>query len=162
MVNKAVFLDRDGVLNREKGNYITRVEDFEVLTGVPEALKTLQDAGYLLVVITNQGGIAKGLYDANELNAMHRKLIETVAESGVQFTEVYYCPHHPDYGLCLCRKPGSLMVEKAMARFHIDPDKSYFIGDRDRDIGCAKGAGVTGILVESNRDLRETIQVIPL
>src|SRR5690606_26131360 len=100
-MRKAVFLDRDGVLNHERGKHTWTLEDFEVLPDVPQALKRLQDAGWLLVVITNQSGIGLGLYGHAEVAALHRYLHAMLAEQGVHLTEVYYCPHHPTRGRCL-------------------------------------------------------------
>ena len=160
-MNKAVFLDRDGVLNKELGDYVCRFEDFKVLEHNFTALKELQDRGYLLIVITNQGGLAKGWYSANVLDQMHTQLITTYAEQGVLISEVYYCNHHPEYnGKCLCRKPGSLMLEKALARFGIDASKSYFIGDRERDVIAGEAAGVTGILIDSDQPIGDVLRLI--
>jgi D-glycero-D-manno-heptose 1,7-bisphosphate phosphatase len=160
-MNKAVFLDRDGVLNKELGDYVCRFEDFKVLEHNFTALKELQDRGYLLIVITNQGGLAKGWYSANVLDQMHTQLITTYAEQGVLISEVYYCNHHPEYnGKCLCRKPGSLMLEKALARFGIDASQSYFIGDRERDIIAGQAAGVTGILIDSDQPIGDVLRLI--
>ncbi len=160
-MNKAVFLDRDGVLNAETGNYVSSIEEFTILPQVAEALKIWQDKGYLLIVITNQGGIARGLYTHRDLEEMHMLLQQHLNDAGVLLHEIYYCPHHPEYtGKCLCRKPGSLWVEKAIARFRIDPARSFFIGDRERDIQAAEAAGVMGILVESNRSLLEINHLI--
>lgn len=160
-MNKAVFLDRDGIINVEMGDYIKRFEDFTLIPQLGEALSSLKSKGYLLVVITNQGGLAKNLYSVAELNKMHAYLIEEMKKYDVSFEEIYYCPHHPEYnGKCLCRKPGSQMVEKAIARFNIDPSQSYFIGDKQRDIDAGNAVGVKGILVESNPDLFEVVSRI--
>ena len=160
-MNKAVFLDRDGVLNKELGDYVCRFEDFNVLEHNFTALKELQDRGYLLIVITNQGGLAKGWYSANVLDQMHTQLITTYAEQGVLISEVYYCNHHPEYnGKCLCRKPGSLMLEKALARFGIDASQSYCIGDRERDVIAGEAAGVTGILIDSDQPIGDVLSLI--
>ena len=160
-MNKAVFLDRDGVLNKELGDYVCHFEDFKVLEHNFTALKELQDRGYLLIVITNQGGLAKGWYSANVLDQMHTQLITTYAEQGVLISEVYYCNHHPEYnGKCLCRKPGSLMLEKALARFGIDASQSYFIGDRERDVIAGEAAGVTGILIDSDQPIGDVLSLI--
>jgi D-glycero-D-manno-heptose 1,7-bisphosphate phosphatase len=149
-MQKAIFLDRDGVLNKELGDYVSSVNDFRVLRHNFEALKMLQDRGYLLIVVTNQGGLAKGSYTEDDLAAMHAALRTQYEAIGVHFTEIYYCRHHPEYnGRCLCRKPGSVMLEKALARFNIDPSASYFIGDRERDVLAGEAAGVTGILIDS-------------
>lgn len=153
-MNKAVFLDRDGVLNKELGDYVCRLEDFQVLPDVAPALKKLQDKGYLLIVVTNQGGIAKGWYSHETLLCMHEKLKEELKKAGVELSEIYYSPQHPKFtGNSLCRKPGSLMLEKALARFDIDPSLSYLVGDRERDIEAARCAGIAGILVESDQSL---------
>jgi D-glycero-D-manno-heptose 1,7-bisphosphate phosphatase len=152
-MNKAIFLDRDGVINTELGDYITRPEDFTLNPGVGEALRRWAEAGYLLIVITNQGGIGKGLYNENTLAAIHEKLQQALAIDDVALTAIYHCPHHPSTGYCLCRKPDSLMIEKALARFHIDPKQSFFIGDKDRDIEAGLKAGVKGIRIESNASL---------
>lgn len=160
-MNKAVFLDRDGVLNKELGDYVCKVEDFEVLEYNFEPLKMLQDRGYLLIVITNQGGLAKSWYTVEELNKMHDKLSRAYAEHGINLSAIYYCNHHPAYNSkCLCRKPGSLMLEKAAARFNIDPAQSYFIGDRERDVIAGEAAGMTGILINSDQPISEVMHFI--
>lgn len=159
--NKAVFLDRDGVLNKELGDYVCKLEDFHVLEHNFEPLKALQDRGYLLIVITNQGGTAKGWYSEETLGQMHDKLRATYLEHGIILTEIYYCRHHPDYnGRCMCRKPGSLMLEKGVARFNVDASKSYFIGDRERDVIAGEAAGLTGILIDSDQPISEVLHLI--
>lgn len=157
---KAIFLDRDGVINREVGDYVWLEDDLEINEGVGQFLQELKQRGYMFVVITNQSGIAKGLYTHDDVNTLHQYIRHYFNDYGIRFAEMYYCPHHPDYTQCLCRKPGSLLVEKAIARFDIDPKKSYFIGDRERDVEAAKAAGVKPILVPSNADLREYIHLI--
>ena len=152
MKNKAIFLDRDGVLNKEQGDYITRFEDFIILPHVYEGLKILQQEGYLLIVITNQGGIAKKLYSLDDLHTMHQFLKAELLKNGITITDIYFCPHHPIEGNCLCRKPGSLLVEKALSKYHIDPTQSFFIGDKMRDIECGEAAGVKGVFIEANQD----------
>ncbi|WP_374165396.1 D-glycero-alpha-D-manno-heptose-1,7-bisphosphate 7-phosphatase [Arcticibacter sp. MXS-1] len=159
--NKAVFLDRDGVLNKELGDYVCHLDDFVVLEHNLKPLKELQDRGYLLVIITNQGGVAKGWYSEETLAAMHQRLLDTYAAHGIHISDVYYCRHHPDYnGKCLCRKPGSLMLEKAIARFNVDASQSYFIGDNQRDMMAGEGAGVTGILIKSDQPIGEVLHLI--
>ncbi|SNR64613.1 D-glycero-alpha-D-manno-heptose-1,7-bisphosphate 7-phosphatase [Hymenobacter mucosus] len=142
--NKAVFLDRDGVLNAEIGDYVWEVEKFVVLPGVPESLARLKQAGYYLIVVTNQAGIAKQLYSATEVEACHQKLQQ--ACQGL-IDAFYFAPGHPSVSESLSRKPGSLMLEKAMARFHLNPAQSWMIGDRYRDMEAGARVGVRGILV---------------
>ena len=157
-MNKAIFLDRDGIINEEIGDYVKRFEDFKLLPHLAETLKNYQSQGFLIIVITNQGGLAKGLYNLTELNKMHQYFLTEMEKEGVTIAEIYFCPHHPDFnGNCLCRKPGSLLVEKAMARFNIDPKASYFIGDRPRDAEAGEKVGVKGILVPSNTLLKDIL-----
>jgi D-glycero-D-manno-heptose 1,7-bisphosphate phosphatase len=159
-MNKAVFLDRDGVINQERGHYTYGLEEFILNDGLFEALKVFQDKGFLLIVITNQGGIAKGLYSNADVEILHNYLIETLTKKGIHLTEIYYCPHHPDTGICLCRKPGSLMLEKALARFDIEASKSYFIGDNERDIIAGKAVDVNTIHIEPNTPLTTIIDQV--
>ncbi|HTD99784.1 MAG TPA: HAD family hydrolase [Mucilaginibacter sp.] len=159
--NKAVFLDRDGVLNKEMGDYVCRLEDFHVLEQNIEPLKTLQEKGYLLIVATNQGGLAKGWYTEDELAKMHAHLKEVYAQHGVEFTDIFYCPHHPDFSEdCDCRKPKPGMLLQGIAKYNIDPTKSYFIGDRERDVEAGTAAGVKGILINSDQPISDVLDLI--
>lgn len=162
MKNKAIFLDRDGVINLDILNYTWRIEDFKILDGVFEACKKFHKSGYLLIVITNQGGIARGLYSHDEVKNLHQHMKKMFDTRSIPIHDIYYCPHHESTGKCLCRKPGSLMLEKAIARYDIDPEKSFMIGDRDRDIQAADSAGVRGILVDVNDDLRKSLPILGL
>jgi len=153
--NKAVFLDRDGVLNQEMGDYVCRLEDFHILDNF-DALKILQNRGYLLIVATNQGGLAKGWYTDDELAKMHQRLIEVHLAHGVEITDIFYCPHHPDFTAdCDCRKPKPGLLLQGIEKYNIDPAKSYFIGDRERDMEAATAVGIQGILVDSNQPISE-------
>jgi D-glycero-D-manno-heptose 1,7-bisphosphate phosphatase len=154
---KAVFLDRDGVINRERGEYTFRVEDFEILPGVVAGLKIAQSKGYLLIVITNQGGIAKGLYTHQDVENVHVYLKDELAREGVELTEIFYSPHHQDYGKSLDRKPGTLLFEKAMAMYHIDAQYSVMIGDNDRDVIAAEKVGIHGIKIKPNSSIQPII-----
>ena len=158
--NKAVFLDRDGVLNHEQGDYIRRVEDFIILDNYT-ALKTLQDKGYMLIVATNQGGLAKGWYSEEELAKMHTMLREAYREHGIEFTDMFYCPHHPNFtGECDCRKPKPGLLLQGIEKYNIDPSKSYFIGDRERDVEAGIAAGVKGILIDSDQPISTVLDMI--
>lgn len=153
----AIFLDRDGVINRERGEHTWRLEDLEVLPTVAEALRAIEKAGYLGIVITNQSGIGLGLYGHADVQAVHRYIHAHLAMHGAALDAVYYCPHHPRQGRCLCRKPGALLIERAIARFRIDPERSVMIGDRERDVQAAEAAGVRGIRVEPNAPLLDVL-----
>ncbi len=160
-MNKAVFLDRDGIVNREIGDYIKRYEEFELLPEVFPFLYEVKKRGYLTVIITNQGGIAKGLYTHELVHACHNFMQEELGGHGLAFDAIYYCPHHPDFGMCLCRKPDSLLIEKAIGRFSLNPEKCIMIGDKDRDVEAALGAGVKGFRLQSNPSLEELISCLP-
>lgn len=162
MKNKAIFLDRDGVLNHEIYDYICTVEDFEVLEYQIPPLKKLYDEGYMLIVITNQGGIAQKRYTVETLNEMHRILFEKYEAQGAKFTHAYYCPHHPTVdGDCPCRKPKPGMILEAIATYNIDPKQSIMIGDKLRDVEAADAAGVKGILIAPDEQISyEKIQEV--
>jgi len=157
---KAVFLDRDGVINHDPGDYTRSLSEFHILPTVIAALKALHENGYLIILITNQGGIAKGEYTHDDVAEIHRYLRRVCAEEGVEITEIYYSPHHESTGKSLSRKPGSLMVERALGRFNIDPQKSFMIGDKQRDLDCAAGAGVKGVLIPTNAPLIEYVHLL--
>lgn len=159
-MNKAIFLDRDGVINKDNANYTYRVEDFILLDGVLDVLQILRDKGYLFIVITNQAGIARNVYTHNDVARVHEFLLAKLSEQSILVSEIYYCPHYTETGNCICRKPDSLLIEKALARFSIDAAQSYFIGDRNRDIEAAAKAGVRGIKVDTDVDLRTILHLI--
>lgn len=158
-MNKAIFLDRDGVINVERG-YTHRLEDFVILPDLIEVLQLLQRRGYLLIIITNQSGIAKELYTQEDVEQIHVHLLEEFKKNNINISEIYYCVHHPDVSRCICRKPDSLFVEKGLARFQIDPGKSYFIGDKERDVEAATKGGVKGIQIPSNSSLKTILDQI--
>ncbi|GAA4302428.1 HAD-IIIA family hydrolase [Nibribacter koreensis] len=141
---KAIFLDRDGVLNVERGAYTFLVEDFEVCTGVPHALALLKEHGYYLIVVTNQGGIAKGLYTKEHVLACHEKLQHAC---GHALDALYMAPAHESVSSSIARKPDSLMLEKAIAKYNLTPDQCWMVGDQLRDMQAAQKVGVKGILV---------------
>ena len=144
-MNKCIFLDRDGVLNEDRTDYVYRVEDFIIPDGVPEALRLLKNAGYLLIVITNQAGIAKGLYTRNDVMACYDYL---QSQCGQLIDAIYYSPYHPNYNTAsLTRKPDSLLLEKAIAKYNIEPNVSWMIGDALRDMQAGKRVGVRTVRI---------------
>lgn len=143
-MNKCIFLDRDGVINVERGDYTYLPEDFKIIDGVPEAIEKIKKAGYLAIVITNQAGISKGTYSRDQMNLCHEILME---KTGRLIDKIYYCPYHPIRSASLCRKPDSLMIEKAIAKFDIDVKASWFIGDRCTDIACGQKIGLNTVLI---------------
>ena len=147
-MNKCIFLDRDGVLNVERGDYTFLPEDFIIPKWVPESIQKIKAAGYLVVVITNQAGISKGLFTREQMNVCHGILME---KTGNLIDKIYYSPYHPSFSESLSRKPETLMIEKAIAKFDIDPAKSWLIGDRARDIKCGHRMGLKTILITKNQ-----------
>lgn len=152
-MRKVIFLDRDGVINIERGDYTFRLEDFVFVDGLFAALAFLKNHGFEFIIVTNQGGISKGIYNHDSVIVLN-KLIETeFKKHQLNVLDIYYCPHHSDIEKCICRKPNSLLLEKAIAKYNIDTTKSFFIGDSDRDIDAAHKVGVKGIKVNKNSDL---------
>lgn len=162
MKQKAVFLDRDGVINRERGDWVYRINDFEININLIESLQILRDKGYVFIVVTNQSGISKGVYTHSDVNALHRYLGEVLSRSGIRILEIFYCPHHDETGRCLCRKPDSLMIEKALAKYNIDAKQSILIGDKPRDIYAAEKAGVKGLLINPDESILKIATELPL
>lgn len=148
-----IFLDRDGVINFEPGDYTYQPDKFKIVDGLFESLAILKGKGYQFIVITNQGGISKGIYTHQNVAEVHMLMRKLFTEAGVSLLDVYYCPHHDEKENCICRKPNSLMLEKAIARYDINRNESYFIGDSDRDMKAAVNAGVKGIKVIANSNL---------
>jgi D-glycero-D-manno-heptose 1,7-bisphosphate phosphatase len=160
-MNKAIFLDRDGVINNNStGYYIYKVEDLTLNDGIIESLQILTGGGFLLIIISNQGGIAKGIYSKHDCELIHEEIKRILSKHNITINEIYYCPHHPDKGNCLCRKPESLLFEKAIARFHIDPEQSWMIGDDERDLIAAERAGLKTIGIQPNEDIRKYLNKI--
>ena len=150
-MTKAVFLDRDGVLNKEIGTYVYKSDDFEFNFEIIEKLKILKSEGFIFIVISNQGGIAKGLYTKADVEILNEIIQTELAKEDLKITEFYYCPHHPDFGNCICRKPNTSLLERAIARFDIDISKSFFVGDMQRDVDCAQNIGLRAVKIEANK-----------
>lgn len=144
-MKKCIFLDRDGVINRDYVDYVYSRDKMEILPGVVDALKKFERAGYLLVVITNQSGIAKGLYKREDMQICHDIIQEAC---GGIIKKFYFAPGHPSVSESLSRKPGSLMFERAIARYEIDIENSWMIGDKDRDLVPANKLGIKTIQVD--------------
>jgi len=151
-MNKVIFLDRDGVINKRLiGDYIKKIEEFELLPKVKDALIEFKKMGYLLVVITNQQGIGKGIMTEDDLKVVHNYMLKQLPE----IDDIYYCPHL--HGTCDCRKPKNGMLLKAGEKWNIDFNNSWMIGDSESDIICGKSVGCKTIRIlyddeETNAD----------
>jgi D-glycero-D-manno-heptose 1,7-bisphosphate phosphatase len=147
----AVLFDRDGVLNEDRG-YISRPDQFAWMPGAIEAVKWLNDTGRLVIVVTNQSGIARGIYTEDEYLGFERWIADRLAENGAHVDGWYHCPHHPTAGAgaltteCDCRKPAPGMVRRALAEWDLRPERCVLIGDKESDIEAAEAAGVRGVL----------------
>ena len=142
MSRPALFLDRDGVVNIEK-NYLHKVEDFEFIDDIFALCKKYQTLGYLIVVVTNQSGIARGYYSEEDFSLLTRWMVDVFDRENIHITDVYHCPHHPDIsGTCSCRKPEPGMLLAAAEKYNIDLENSLLVGDSERDITAAHRAGL--------------------
>lgn len=146
-----VFLDRDGTLIEDR-HFVSRVDDVVPLPGAPAAVRALNEAGVLAVVITNQSGIARGLITQGQYEGVKAALDAQLSEAGARLDATFYCPHHPDFtGACECRKPGTLLYRQALESMDVDRTRVAAIGDRWRDIAPMRELGGIGILVPSLR-----------
>ncbi|MBL4625402.1 MAG: HAD family hydrolase [Flavobacteriales bacterium] len=161
-MRKVIFLDRDGVINEERGEHTFRQQDFRFVEGLFESLTNFVARGYELIIITNQSGIAKGLYTHKGLAELHAWMLAEFTKQRLPVLEVFYCPHYDESGRCICRKPNSNMLERAIAKYKIDASKSYMIGDSQRDVEAAEKAGVKAIKIEPNSSLRLIKDLIAL
>ncbi|MCW9711078.1 D-glycero-beta-D-manno-heptose 1,7-bisphosphate 7-phosphatase [Avibacterium sp. 21-586] len=159
-MNKAIFLDRDGTINIDHG-YVHQIDDFQFIEGSIEALQQLKVMGYLLVLVTNQSGIARGYFSEQQFLQLTEWMDWSLADRGVDFDGIYYCPHHPDgkgeyKEDCDCRKPKSGMLLQAIKELNIDPAQSFIVGDKKEDMQAGKRAGVkTCVLVRTGKTVTE-------
>lgn len=166
---KAIFLDRDGTINKYVG-FLTDINDFELIDGVSDAIKKINASEYLAIVVTNQPVIARGEVSIEELNEIHNKMETLLGNNGVYIDGLYYCPHHPHKGYegerveykieCDCRKPKSGMLIKAAEYFNIDLESSWMIGDNENDVECGKNAGCQSILLTDNLNLKQAVEKV--
>ena len=153
----AAFLDRDGVLNVDHG-YVHKPDQIEWIAGAPEAVRMLNKAGYIVIVITNQSGVARGYYDEPAIHKFHNHMQDVLRAQGAHIDAFYYCPHHPEGTVkklairCHCRKPQPGMLEQAAREWPIDLGRSFLIGDKDDDMAAAAAFNIRGIKFDSKSD----------
>lgn len=158
---RAVFLDRDGTLIRER-EYLSDPDGVELLADVPEAMIRLRGAGFVLVIVTNQSGIARGLYTLEDYRAVAQRVEEVLEEAGAPVDRTYFCPHHPEFsGPCQCRKPETGLYRQAARELGLDLGSSYYVGDRVKDVRPALSLGGTGILVRTGYGSEEEQRLPP-
>lgn len=147
MAESAVFLDRDGTMNKDVP-YCRRPEDFQLFPGTARAIRLLNEHGYKVIVITNQSGVARGYFTEDMLGLIHRKMRNQLTAENARVDAIYYCPHHPDDN-CECRKPKPKMILQAATEHDIDPKRSFMVGDKAHDIALGKNAGCRTVLIPS-------------
>jgi D-glycero-D-manno-heptose 1,7-bisphosphate phosphatase len=141
-MNKALFLDRDGVINVEI-DYLYKIEDFVFIDGIFELCKYYQNLGYMIFVVTNQSGIARGYYTETDFETISKWMLNKFNLQGIHVTDIYHCPHHPKIsGACSCRKPKAGMFLQAAKEYQVDLTQSIMVGDKERDIEAALNAGL--------------------
>ncbi|MGE5840758.1 MAG: D-glycero-alpha-D-manno-heptose-1,7-bisphosphate 7-phosphatase [Deltaproteobacteria bacterium] len=166
MKKPAVFIDRDGTINEQMG-YVNHVSRFRILPRVPQAIRMLNRRGHLVLVVTNQSGVARGYYPLELVEALHRLLITRIKEKNARIDGIFFCPHHPAgavpefSGDCDCRKPKTGLIEQACKSFEIDLHRSFVVGDMCTDMELARRAGVTGVMVKTGYGLGEIEYILP-
>jgi D-glycero-D-manno-heptose 1,7-bisphosphate phosphatase len=156
-MKKAVFLDRDGVINVEKKDYVKCIKEFQIIEDIPKAIVELKKKGFLVIVITNQSAINRGLLTIKILNEIHNHLQEILKDNDTLIDNFYFCPHRPDEN-CLCRKPKPGLLLQAAKQYEIDLKDSFFIGDSQTDMEAAKAAGCKYILLKNNQKLIDVVK----
>lgn len=160
-MNKAIFLDRDGVLiNNQHHYYIWESAQLEFIEGVFENLILLQQKGFQLFIVSNQGGISRGLYSKVNIQELHEELIQIFSKNQINISEILFCPHHSEIEKCLCRKPQSLMIDKLLAKYELNPTESIMIGDSQSDMTAAAMAGIQGIRITPNENMFPFISML--
>lgn len=166
MSQPAVFLDRDGTINEQMG-YVNHPDRFVLLPGAVPGIRRLNKGGFLVIVVSNQSGVARGYFPIDLVNEVHDLMQKELAAGGAFLDEVLFCPHYPggevaEYAVeCRCRKPKPGMITEAESRFHIDMSRSYVVGDRFSDLELAASKGLKGVLVETGYGLGEQLYVLP-
>jgi D-glycero-D-manno-heptose 1,7-bisphosphate phosphatase len=160
MKKKVVFLDRDGIVNIERGEYTYRKEDFHLVPDILSAAHVFSDAGYAIILISNQGGISKGIYTKEDVLALDNIIRDSFVQKGINVLDSFYCPHYSDNENCLCRKPKSLLLERAIAKHDVDKNHSFFIGDSERDKIAGEQVGIRSLKVVANSSILEISKLL--
>jgi histidinol-phosphate phosphatase family protein len=156
---KAVFLDRDGVINKNREDYVKSVDEFEIFQEVGESIKKLKENGFLVVIITNQSAINRGLTTIENIKEIHGILNDYLKEFETKVDGIFICPHRPDEN-CSCRKPKTGLLLKAIYDFSIDVNSSWFIGDRDSDIQAGQSVGCKTLKIQDDVNLEKAVNLI--
>jgi D-glycero-D-manno-heptose 1,7-bisphosphate phosphatase len=160
LINRAIFIDRDGTLNEEVG-YITDPAQFRLFDFAAEAVRKVNEAGWLAIALTNQSGVARGYFTEEFLRGIHQSMEESLRSQGARLDAIYYCAHHPEFGAapyrrdCECRKPKPGLIERAVRDFALDPAECFVIGDRYRDVEMGHSGGARSVMVMTGHGREE-------
>jgi D-glycero-D-manno-heptose 1,7-bisphosphate phosphatase len=166
MTQPAVFLDRDGTINEQMG-YINHISRFVLLPGIGEAIRQLNQNGFLVIIVSNQSGVARGYFPVDLVYQVHDRMREELRKQGAHIDGIFFCPHHPrgvvrEYACeCTCRKPGTGMIEQALKEFPVDVKRSYVVGDKYSDLEMGRRCGIPSILVETGYGKGEAAYIMP-
>lgn len=160
-MSKALFLDRDGVVNVEK-NYLHKIDDFELMDGIIEVCRAYAEKGYVILIVTNQSGISRGYYSEEDFALLSHWMVDHFKSLGISIEKIYHCPHHESIdGACECRKPEPGMFLSAQKEYGLDMASSVMIGDNERDIEAARRAGVgLNILLSDHTDISKADRIV--
>ena len=156
---KTVFVDRDGVINQERSDYVKSISELEIYPNVAENIKLLKDAGFLVIVITNQSAVNRGIISHEMINQIHNSIQDHLKKYGTFLDGFYYCPHTPNEN-CNCRKPKPGLLQQAILELNIDLNSSWMIGDSDSDIEAADSIGCKAIKINDNFSLDNAVEKI--
>ena len=160
-MTKAIILDRDGVItDNSQHYYVWNQDQLHFVDGIFSNLKLLSQNGFQLFIVSNQGGISKGLYSREDSLKIHQEITTAFANEQIRITDILFCPHHPEIEKCLCRKPESLMIDRLISRYQLNKEKCYFIGDSDSDLEAAAKAGISGIKIPANQNMYSSISFL--
>lgn len=153
MARKVVFLDRDGIINIERGEYTFLEKDFVFVPELLDAAYLWSQSNYAIIIISNQGGISKGIYSKKDVLKLDNIIRLAFVEKGIEVLDSFYCPHYTDNENCLCRKPKSLLLERALGKYNIEAKDAFFIGDSERDVIAGENVGIKSFLVKANTSI---------
>ncbi|MDI6856133.1 MAG: D-glycero-beta-D-manno-heptose 1,7-bisphosphate 7-phosphatase [Candidatus Thermoplasmatota archaeon] len=157
--SKAIFLDRDGVINRNRADYVKNWQEFVFLPNAKEAIKLLTDKNFKIIIVTNQSAVGREIITEEQLQEIHRKMVKELEKAGGKIEKIYYCPHAP-WDNCKCRKPKPGMLLKASQELGIDLKKAFFIGDDKKDLEAGKAVGCKTLIVNEKEDVLAVVKKI--
>lgn len=163
---KFIFLDRDGIINEDRKDFVKTRNEFRFVPGIIDSIKKLNENGFEIIIVTNQSGVAGGFYTEKDLNEIHENMLEQMGKKDATVKDIFYCPHHPQgkvdkyRKICDCRKPKPGLILKAAKKYNIDPSETWMIGDSERNIEAGRRAGCRTIRIEGDKGIEGVIENI--